>query len=223
MHSYLWQTNSTSSKGKPSTLLSQILPLLFLSLSILFVYCPPSSSVIAHFQESWVCTHQPLTRHSRQQFPWAHPLPQPSRGTVQPHSNLSGQTGRTACWGNPAGSRWMWTDRGLRGVERVRANQTQRSEQGYEGLEDSKHPSPASHVLVQLSRHPQWNSPSQHKWAKSWAHFNGFCPKPESLGIPRTSKRALHAFPETNCMMPSWKTWILAFYGFTMDYIQVTT
>lgn len=48
----------------------------------------------------------------------------------------------------------MWTDRGLQGVESVRANQTQRSERTYEGLEGSRQPSPASHVLVQLTASP---------------------------------------------------------------------
>lgn len=38
-----------------------------------------------------------------------------------------------------------------------------------------------------------------------------------------TAMRALHAFLKTNCSMLSWKTWIFAFYSFTMDYIQVTT
>lgn len=33
----------------------------------------------------------------------------------------------------------------------------------------------------------------------------------------------LYAFPKTNCLMLSWKTWIFAFYSFSMDYIQVTT
>lgn len=126
---------------------------------------------------------------------------------------------RQPCW-----TERMWADRRLQGGEGVRANQTARSKQAYEGGQgDSRQPDPASHVLVQPSWQPQWNSPSQHKWAKSWAHFDGFCPKPESLGIPQTSKRALHAFPKTNGLMLSWKTWIFAFYGFTMDYIQVTT
>lgn len=100
-----WQhSDSASRKAKPSRpnrplVFSVSSPFFF---SLLFLQCLPSSSIITHFQEGWACTHQARRHHSREQFPWAHPLAQPSRGGVQPDSNPSGQTGgqlpRQSCW-----------------------------------------------------------------------------------------------------------------------------
>lgn len=111
IHSSLWHSNSIISKGKILHLSSQNL---ILFLSPLFSYFPPSSLVTAHFQESWACTHWILSHHSRKKSPWAHPLFQPSRGRVQPHSDRSLWSGWwAACWGNPIGLKLMQTEGGL--------------------------------------------------------------------------------------------------------------
>lgn len=95
IHSHLCQSSSTSSKGKTLYSSLRFLPFysfpfpLFIMSSFILNYCSLALSR--------VCTHPVLSRHSREQFPWAHPLPQPSRGRVQPPSNLSGQTGGAAC------------------------------------------------------------------------------------------------------------------------------
>lgn len=119
IRSDFWQSNSTSSKGKTLHLSplsdAAFIPCPFLHILLLH---PPSLLTSQKAEPA----HSRWSHDNREGVPWARPLSQTSKGRVQPHSDLSGQTGGAACWGNPAGLKWIET--GLRGAESMRARQT---------------------------------------------------------------------------------------------------
>lgn len=201
----LHQSHSAVSTDKTCRLSSEMLLLL---LSHLFLYCPPSPSIMAHLQGNWTRAAGPEL--PRQGAMPACTVPQPS---IQPDR-------WAACWGHPAGLKWVQAE-GYRDCKVGEPTRHKAAESLWREPEASRQPGrqlPSSSRLVATpGEQPRLGPAGPLLRSSSWLR-----PKPESLGIPQAAKRALRVFPNPHCLMRSWKTWIFAFYTFAVDHIQVT-